>query len=65
MPQPDALAQLDPQPAALPEAVLLATIGGLLDAIVYLNDGHVFANAMTGNIVFLGIAILGPGRGRP
>lgn len=59
MPQPDALAQLDPQPAALPEAVLLAAIGGLLDAIVYLNDGHVFANAMTGNIVFLGIAILG------
>jgi len=59
MPQPDSPAQLDPQPAALPEAILLAATGGLLDAIVYLNDGHVFANAMTGNIVFLGIAILG------
>ena len=39
--------------------MLLATTGGLLDAIVYLNHGHVFANAMTGNVIFLGIAILG------
>jgi uncharacterized membrane protein YoaK (UPF0700 family) len=39
--------------------MLLATTGGLLDAFVYLNHGHVFANAMTGNVVFLGIAILG------
>jgi len=37
-------------------AVLLATAGGLLDAVVYLNHGHVFANAMTGNVVFLGIS---------
>jgi uncharacterized membrane protein YoaK (UPF0700 family) len=47
------------QPAALPDAMLLATTGGLLDAFVYLNHGHVFANAMTGNIIFLGIAVLG------
>jgi uncharacterized membrane protein YoaK (UPF0700 family) len=47
------------QPAALPDAMLLATIGGLLDAFVYLNHGHVFANAMTGNVIFLGIAVLG------
>jgi uncharacterized membrane protein YoaK (UPF0700 family) len=47
------------QPAALPDAILLATTGGLLDAVVYLNHGHVFANAMTGNVIFLGIAILG------
>src|SRR5712691_5639585 len=47
------------QPAALPDAMLLATTGGLLDAVVYLNHGHVFANAMTGNVIFLGIAILG------
>jgi uncharacterized membrane protein YoaK (UPF0700 family) len=47
------------QPAALSDAMLLATTGGLLDAIVYLNHGHVFANAMSGNVIFLGIAILG------
>ena len=47
------------QTAALPDAMLLATTGGLLDAIVYLNHGHVFANAMSGNVIFLGIAILG------
>jgi uncharacterized membrane protein YoaK (UPF0700 family) len=47
------------QPDALSDAMLLATTGGLLDAVVYLNHGHVFANAMTGNIVFLGIAVLG------
>jgi uncharacterized membrane protein YoaK (UPF0700 family) len=47
------------QPDALPDAMLLATTGGLLDAVVYLNHGHVFANAMTGNVIFLGIAVLG------
>jgi uncharacterized membrane protein YoaK (UPF0700 family) len=47
------------QPAALPDAMLLATTGGLLDAVVYLNHGHVFANAMSGNVIFLGIAIIG------
>jgi uncharacterized membrane protein YoaK (UPF0700 family) len=55
---------LDPatQPDALFDAMLLAATGGLLDAIVYLNHGHVFANTMTGNFVFLGIAILGRDR---
>jgi uncharacterized membrane protein YoaK (UPF0700 family) len=47
------------QPNALTNALLLATTGGLLDAVVYLNHGHVFANAMTGNVIFLGIAVLG------
>jgi uncharacterized membrane protein YoaK (UPF0700 family) len=37
-------------------AILLASAGGLTDAIVYLDHGHVFANAMTGNFIFLGIA---------
>jgi uncharacterized membrane protein YoaK (UPF0700 family) len=46
-------------PAALPDAMLLAATGGLLDAVVYLNHGHVFANAMSGNVIFLGIAALG------
>jgi uncharacterized membrane protein YoaK (UPF0700 family) len=49
---PDPSVQL----GALPDALLLAATGGLLDAIVYLNHGHVFANAMTGNVIFLGIA---------
>jgi uncharacterized membrane protein YoaK (UPF0700 family) len=40
-------------------AMLLATTGGLLDAVIYLNHGHVFANAMTGNVIFLGIAAVG------
>jgi uncharacterized membrane protein YoaK (UPF0700 family) len=39
--------------------MLLAATGGLLDAVVFLAHGHVFANSMTGNVVFLGIAILG------
>ena len=39
-------------------ASLLAATGGLLDAFVYLNHGHVFANAMTGNVVLLGIAFV-------
>jgi uncharacterized membrane protein YoaK (UPF0700 family) len=47
------------QPNALIDALLLAATGGLLDAVVYLNHGHVFANAMTGNVIFLGIAVLG------
>jgi uncharacterized membrane protein YoaK (UPF0700 family) len=47
------------QPNALTNALLLAATGGLLDAVVYLNHGHVFANAMTGNVIFLGIALLG------
>ena len=41
--------------STLSSASLLAAAGGLLDAVVYLNHGHVFANAMTGNLIFLGI----------
>jgi hypothetical protein len=55
MPPPDYAFRID----ALSDAMLLAATGGLLDAVVYLNHGHVFANAMTGNIIFLGIAFLG------
>jgi uncharacterized membrane protein YoaK (UPF0700 family) len=36
----------------------LALTGGMLDAIVFLTHGHVFANAMTGNVVLLGTAAL-------
>jgi uncharacterized membrane protein YoaK (UPF0700 family) len=51
------------EPGALPDAMLLAATGGLIDAVVYLNHGHVFANSMTGNFIFLGIAILGHNSG--
>jgi len=43
---------------ALPSAILLAITGGALDAFIYLNHGHVFAAAMTGNGVLLGVSIL-------
>jgi uncharacterized membrane protein YoaK (UPF0700 family) len=48
-----------PAASTLASASLLAATGGLLDAVVYLNHGHVFANAMTGNVIFLGISALG------
>ena len=48
----------DTQPTGLPAALLLAATGGLTDAVVYLTHGHVFANAMTGNVVFLGISMV-------
>ncbi len=46
------------QPTGLPAALLLAATGGLTDAVVYLTHGHVFANAMTGNVIFLGISLI-------
>lgn len=46
-----------PRPAdRLLSATLLAAVGGLLDAVVYTLHGHVFANAMTGNVILLGIS---------
>lgn len=44
-------------------ATLLALAGGSLDAFLYLNHGHVFAGAMTGNAVLCGIALLGHDQG--
>lgn len=35
--------------------LLLAMVGGFLDAYTYIGRGEVFANAQTGNIVLLGI----------
>jgi len=34
---------------------MLAAAGGFLDGFTYVGHGHVFANAMTGNVVLLGI----------
>jgi len=38
-------------------ALLLTLTGGFLDAFSFVGHGRVFANSMTGNIVFLGIAL--------
>lgn len=40
-------------------AVGLAACGGFLDAFTYLGHGHVFANAMSGNVVLLGVYAAG------
>lgn len=37
--------------------MLLAIVGGFLDAYTYISRGEVFANAQTGNIVLLGLSI--------
>ncbi|HEY8997782.1 MAG TPA: YoaK family protein [Edaphobacter sp.] len=39
----------------LTNSALLALAGGFLDGFTYVGHGHVFANAMTGNVVLLGI----------
>ena len=36
-------------------AMLLAIVGGFLDAYTYVARGGVFANAQTGNIVLFGL----------
>jgi uncharacterized membrane protein YoaK (UPF0700 family) len=38
-------------------AVPLTLAGGALDAFAYVGHGHVFANAMTGNVALLGVAL--------
>jgi uncharacterized membrane protein YoaK (UPF0700 family) len=45
-----------PETDTLVSACLLAGVGGLLDAVVYTLHGHVFANAMTGNVILLGLS---------
>lgn len=42
--------------------MLLSAAGGALDAFAYRNHGHVFAGAMTGNAVLVGIGLIS---GRP
>lgn len=44
----------------LPRFLLVITVGtGLLDAVSFLQLGHVFVANMTGNVVFLGFAVAG------
>jgi uncharacterized membrane protein YoaK (UPF0700 family) len=44
------------QATSLQASALLAAAGGFLDGFTYVGHGHVFANAMTGNVVLLGIS---------
>jgi uncharacterized membrane protein YoaK (UPF0700 family) len=43
----------------LPLLVVLTAVTGLVDAISYLQLGHVFVANMTGNVAFLGFALAG------
>jgi uncharacterized membrane protein YoaK (UPF0700 family) len=43
------------QTGTLGIGALLASAGGFLDGFTWVGHGHVFANAMTGNVVMLGI----------
>jgi uncharacterized membrane protein YoaK (UPF0700 family) len=55
----DQLAMRDPRHGPLPPLlVLLTVITGLVDAVSYLALGHVFVANMTGNVVFLGFAVV-------
>ncbi len=49
-------------PRIVAAIALLAMSSGLLDAVVYTQYGQVFANAMTGNLVLLGISFLSTDR---
>ena len=49
------LPQIDYGERRLSNSALLAGAGAFLDAFTYMGHGHVFANAMTGNVVLLGI----------
>jgi uncharacterized membrane protein YoaK (UPF0700 family) len=44
--------------ASLGLSACLVTAGGFLDGYTFVGHGHVFTNAMTGNVVLLGIEVL-------
>jgi len=55
----DLLTMRDPRHGPLPLLLILLTIvTGLVDAVSYLALGHVFVANMTGNVVFLGFAVV-------
>ena len=41
----------------LTAACVLSVVGGFLDIYTYLYRGHVFANAVTGNMVLFGLSL--------
>ncbi len=58
MPSPQLAGESRSNATDIVSALLLAGTGGVLDAVIYLDHGHVFANAMTGNVIFLAIALV-------
>ncbi len=56
--QPGPPEALPGTPSNVAAATLLTVSGGMLDAIVWILHGHIFATAMTGNTVLLGVALL-------
>ncbi len=51
---------LTPKNDTLPLALMaLTVVTGLIDAVSFLGLGHVFTANMTGNVVFLGFAVMG------
>ncbi|MFF7989126.1 YoaK family protein [Kitasatospora xanthocidica] len=53
---------LDPDPEhgpLVPMLLVLTVVTGVVDAVSYLELGHVFVANMTGNVVFLGFALAG------
>jgi uncharacterized membrane protein YoaK (UPF0700 family) len=55
-----ASAKREDRDGPLPWLLLVLTfVTGLVDAVSYLNLGHVFVANMTGNVVFLGFAVVG------
>ena len=64
MARPAVLAALLPPPGdrhgpLVPMLIVLTLLTGVVDAVSYLELGHVFVANMTGNVVFLGFAIAG------
>jgi uncharacterized membrane protein YoaK (UPF0700 family) len=49
------MSDIEQRTLALGTNVALAAAGGYLDAFTYIGHGHVFANAMTGNVVLLAV----------
>lgn len=45
--------------SAIAASALATVAGGAMDAWVYLAHGHVFANAQSGNVVLMGVALAG------
>jgi uncharacterized membrane protein YoaK (UPF0700 family) len=58
--EPSALAASPPrEPLPTPLLFGLAAVTGMVDAVCYLELGHVFTANMTGNVVLLGFALAG------
>jgi uncharacterized membrane protein YoaK (UPF0700 family) len=55
MPSETSIAKSPENEFSLLHGALLACVGAYFDAFTFIEKGHVFANAMTGNVVLLGV----------